>query len=57
MNTKHRTKPSKYIDIIQVFLLILLFFLILMPDHSKSSNFLDRDRQEIRSENIQQLFR
>ncbi len=57
MISNDRTKPSKFTDIIQVLLLILLLFLILTPDNSQSSNFLDRVREEISSENIQQLLR
>ncbi len=55
MITKHETKPSKLIDIIQSLLLILLLLLIFVPDHSQSSNLLDRNQEEISRENIQKL--
>lgn len=55
MISNNKPKSSKFIDIIQMLLLILLVSLIATPSHSQSSDFLNRSEEEIRQENQQEL--
>ena len=55
MISNNKPKSSKFIDIIQMLLLILLMSLIATPSHSQSSDFLNRSEEEIRQENQQEL--
>ena len=55
MNSDEQTKTSKFIDVIQLLLLILVLCLVSTPSISKSSDLLNRSKEEIRRENQREL--